>query len=238
VFLAAVLALGDDAVLSHFAAAALWNFWTGTTTPVDVTLPRKIRSRRGIRVHGVDELPPLATTIHRGIPVTTPARTVADLAGTMYSERAFRRVMHEALARKLVDASSLQAEIDRALPRCPGMGRLRAEIADGAKPTRSGLEDDMVELLRRHHAPSFETNVHVPGTPEWVEVDVLFAAQKVVIEVDGERWHSTPFRRELDAHKQSLVEAAGYRVTRFTDDDVTPTSETQTMARVWEALAT
>jgi very-short-patch-repair endonuclease len=236
-FLAAVLAVGGDAVLSHFAAAALWECWTGRTTLVDVTVPRRIHPRKGIRVHGVDALPAVAITTHQGIPVTTPARTIRDLAGTMYSERAFRRVVHEALARKLVDLSSLQAEIDCAGPRCRGIGRLRTEIADGAKATRSGLEDDMVTMLRRHHAPSFETNVHVPGTPDWVEVDVLFAAQKVAIEVDGTRWHSTPFRHELDAHKQSLVEAAGHRVIRLTDDDVTAQSETQTMARVWRALA-
>ena len=94
----------------------------------------------------------------------------------------------------------------------------------------------MIEMLRRHDAPSFKTNVHVPGTPDWVEVDVLFAAQKVVIEVDGTRWHSTPFRRELDVYKQSLVEAAGHRVIRLADCDVAPHSETQTMARVWSAL--
>ena len=236
VFLAAVLALGDDAVLSHFAAAALWDCWTGRTIPIDVTVPRRTRQQREIRVHGVHELPETATTIHKGIPVTTPARTTLDLAGTMYSERAFRRVVHEALARKLVNVVTLRAEVDRAGPRRRGIGRVRAEIADGAKPTRSGLEDDMVSILRRHEAPSFETNVHVPGTPDWVEVDVLFAAQKLVIEVDGTHWHSTPFRRELDAYKQSLVEAAGHRVIRLTDGDVTPKSEAQTMARVWRAL--
>jgi very-short-patch-repair endonuclease len=161
---------------------------------------------------------------------------VRDLAGIMYSERAFRRLVHEALAQKIVDLSTLQAEIDRAGPRCRGIRRLRAEIADGAKPTRSGLEDDAVEMLRRHELPTFETNVHVPGTPAWVEVDVLFPAHKVVIEVDGGPWHSTPFRRDLDAYKQSLLEAAGHRVIRLADDDIAPRSETRTMTRVWQAL--
>jgi very-short-patch-repair endonuclease len=235
-FLAAVLSVGDDAVLSHFAAAALWECWTRRTTPVDVTVARKLRPRPGIRPHSVAELPASAWTIHRGIRVTTPARMIRDLAATMYSERAFRRVVHEALARKIVDLSSLRAEIDRAGPGCRGIRRLRAELADGAKPTRSGLEDDVVELLRRHDLPRFETNVHVPGTPAWVEVDVLFPAHKVVIEVDGERWHSTPFRRDLDAHKQSLVEAAGHLVLRLGEDDLAPRSETRTMTLVWRAL--
>jgi very-short-patch-repair endonuclease len=232
---AAVLAVGDGAVLSHFAAAALHECWTGRTGPVDVTVPRRIGSRRGIRIHRVAELPAAATTIHRGIPVTTPARTIRDLAGTMYSERAFRRLVHEALSRKVVKLASLQKEIDRAR-RCPGIGRLKAEIADGAKPTRSGLEDDVVEMLRRHDVPPFETNVHVPGTPAWVEVDVLFPAHRLVIEVDGEHWHSTAFRREFDAYKQELVEAAGHRVIRLDDDDATQASEPRTMAKVWTAL--
>jgi very-short-patch-repair endonuclease len=241
-FLAAVLALGDDAALSHFAAAALWECWKGKATPVDVTVPRHIRPRPGIRVHRTGELRVEAeaeaegTTIHRGIPVTTPARTIRDLAGTMYSERAFRRVVHEALARELVDLATLQAEIDGARPRCPGLARLRAEIVDGAKPTRSGLEDDMVEMLRRHGTPSFETNVHVPGTPDWVEVDILFRAQKLVIEVDGAAWHSTPFRGELDAYKEMLLEATGHRVIRVTESEVAPHWERHTMARVWAAL--
>jgi very-short-patch-repair endonuclease len=236
VFLAAVLAVGDDAVLSHFAAAAFWECWKGRTLPVDVTVPRRLRPRPGIRPHGVDELPATAWTIERGIRVTTPARMIRDLAGTMYSERAFKRVVHEALAREIVDLSSLQAEIDRAGPGCRGIRRLRAEIVGGAKPTRSGLEDDVVEMLRRHDLPRFETNVHVPGTPDWVEVDVLFPAHKLVIEVDGGLWHSTPFRRDLDAYKQSLVEATGHRVIRLTDDDVAPRNETHTTTRIWRAL--
>src|SRR5207302_5626115 len=104
-------------------------------------------------------------------------------------------------------------------PGRPGAARLAAEIADGAKPTHSGFEDWTVQLLRRHNFPPFETNVHPPGTPNWVEVDVLFRAQKLVIEVDGDRFHSTPFRREFDARKQAILEAAGYRVLRVSEGD-------------------
>ncbi|HWF75505.1 MAG TPA: type IV toxin-antitoxin system AbiEi family antitoxin domain-containing protein [Solirubrobacteraceae bacterium] len=236
VFLAAVLAVGDDAVLSHFAAAALYECWTGRTTPIDVTVPRKMRRRTQIRIHGVGELPADATTTHRGIPVTTPARTVRDLAGAMYSARAYRRVVHEALARKLLTPATLQAEIDGAGPHCRGIGRLRAEIAAGVTPTRSGLEDDVVEMLRRHEVPRFQTNVHVPGTPGWVEVDVLFPAHRLVIEVDGTPWHATPFRREFDAYKQSLVKAAGHHLIRLTEDDVTAVTEPLTMAEILGAL--
>jgi hypothetical protein len=104
-------------------------------------------------------------------------------------------------------------------------------------PTRSGLEDANVELLRRHDFPSYDTNVHPPGTPAWVEVDVLFRERKLVIEVDGERWHGTAYRRRLDAHKQSILELAGYEVLRFTELELDPESEARTVALIWRAYA-
>jgi hypothetical protein len=182
---------------------------------VDITVPRDVRSRRGIRVHeGVAEL-----ATHLSIPVTTPARTLLDLAATMYSDKAFRRVVHEAQVQERVTIKELKEQIGRARLRCPGAARLAAEIIDGPKPTRSGFEDWAVEVLRSHNFPPFETNAHPPGTPDWVEVDVLFRAQKLVIEVDGDRFHSTPFRRAFDARKQAIVEAAGHRVLRVSEDD-------------------
>jgi very-short-patch-repair endonuclease len=234
-FLAAVLAIGEGAALAEFAAAALWDFWTGGVTPIDVIVARQIRSRRGICVHCVTDLPDSAVTVRFGIPVTTPERTILDLAVSMYSDRHFRRLVHEAEAQERTSPDRLRAEIARS-PRHRGAARVFAEIADGAKPTRSGLEDDLVELLRRHRFPSFETNVHVPGTPSWVNVDVLFRAQKVVIEVDGERWHNTKFRREFDTDKRALVEAADHRVIVLVEEDVEPRAEASTSARIWNEL--
>jgi hypothetical protein len=226
---AAVVAIGDDAAVSHISAAVLHGFWPyNIPAIVDVTVPRRLRSRRGIRVHQATCVP----TAQIGIPVTAPARTALDLAASMYSDRAFRRVIHEAQVQAKVTIAEIQTEIDGARPRCPGAARLTAEIADGAKPTRSGFEDWAVELLRRHDFPPFETNVHPAGTPDWVEVDILFREQKLVIEVDGGRYHSTPFRRKLDARKQAILEAAGYRVLRVSEED----GETDVIARVWTSL--
>jgi very-short-patch-repair endonuclease len=233
-FLAAVLAIGDDAVLSGFAAAALWNFWTGGWKPIDVTVARRVGSRRGIRVHCVAELPSAITT-HLGIPVTTPEQTILDLAVTMYSDRHFRRLVHESEAQELVTPDSLRAEIGRS-PGHRGAKRVLAEIADGPKPTRSGYEDDLLDMLRRHNAPPFKTNARVAGTPAWVEVDFLFEAQKLVIEVDGGPWHKTKFRRELDAAKRLLIKDAGYEVMVLLDEDVESRNEERTMAQICRAL--
>jgi hypothetical protein len=221
---AAVLAIGKNAVLSHQSAAVLHGFWPYSVPwVVHVKVARGVRSRPGIRVHQVTEMP--ATTTHLGIPVTIPARTVADLASTMHSDNAFRRVVHEAQVQGKVAIAGLRGELR---PGAWGATRLAAEIAHGPTPTRSGFEDRVVDLLRRQDFPPFETNVHPPGTPGWVEVDVLFRDQKIVIEVDGDRYHSTPFRREFDARKQAILEAAGYRVVRTSEDDV----EVDVVARV------
>jgi very-short-patch-repair endonuclease len=235
-FHAAVFAIGDGAVLSHFPAAAAWGFWPGRVQPVDVTVARRVASRPGIRVHQVIELPERAVTTHLGIPVTTVERAILDLAATMYSDRHFRRLVHEAQVQRLTDTRLLQIEIDHARPRTRGVARLQAEIADGSKPTRSRLEDDVVELLRSNDFPPFETNAHVPGTPHWVEVDVLFESQRLVIEVDSDRYHGTPFRREFDARKQALIEAAGYRVIRLDEDALVPSRKAETVARIRHGL--
>lgn len=235
VFLAAVLAIGEGAVLSGFAGAALHDFWTGATAPIDVTVARSVRSRSGIRVHAGVQLPAASVTIRFGIPVTSPAWTILDLAAVMYSQRAFRRLVHEAQAQGRVTPEGLHAEIERA-PRHRGAPRVLAEIADGYKPTRSGLEDDLLDLLRRDAFPPFETNARVPGCPDWVRVDFLFRTQKVVIEVDGDRWHNTSFRREFDANKRATIEAAGYRVVVLVDDDLELPNQARTTTRIRHAV--
>jgi hypothetical protein len=236
-FRAALLAIGDDAVLSHISAAVHHGFWTyEIPATVDVIVPRDLPSRPGIRVHRVAKLPRSATTIWRGLRVTTPARTALDLAATLDDQEKFERVVHEAEVQKLTDPRRLQAEIDRAGPRARGAARLTAEIADGAKPTHSRLEDWEVRLLRRHHFPPFDTNAHPPGTPWWVNVDVLFMPQRLVIEIDSRKYHGTAYRRKRDARKRKIVGKAGYRVLRLDDDDALPEREDETVALIWSNL--
>jgi predicted transcriptional regulator of viral defense system len=89
-FHAAVLAIGEDAVLSHRAAAALWGFWDRDIDRVEVTVPRRVPSRKQIRVYQVSDIPRAARTRWRGVPITTPARIVLDLAATLPSARRSR----------------------------------------------------------------------------------------------------------------------------------------------------
>lgn len=234
-FLAAVLAIGDDAVLTHFGAAALRGFWNGGWKPIDITVPRRVSSRNGIRVH-VDELPADSVMTFLGIPVTTPTRAALDIAATRIPQKRFRRLVHEGEAQDLITPELIQAEIELA-PWHPGASRLLAETADGPKPTRSGKEDDLVDMLRRHKAPRFVTNAHVPGTPAWVTADVMFIDHRLVIEYDGGPWHDTEFRKEVDAYKRGLIGTAGWGVLVLRDGDVEPDTEPVTMEAIWGELA-
>jgi very-short-patch-repair endonuclease/predicted transcriptional regulator of viral defense system len=229
-FIAAVLAVGRDAVLSHTSAAALWELRRATTGLVHVTVPRRIGSRRGIRIHAVRALPPTDVTRHHGIPVTTPARTVLDLADIL-DRRALERALHEAEVQRQVNPQQLQQQ----LVRSPGRKAttLVAELlAEGPAPTRSELEDRALALFRRSGLPQPQTNARVQG----IEVDFLFPDARLIIEVDGARFHNTRFAHNNDAAKQARLEAAGYRVIRLTWHQVTQQPD-QTITRIRNALS-
>jgi very-short-patch-repair endonuclease len=228
-FHAAVLACGSPAALTGFAAAALWGFWRGSTSSLEVIAPGRLRKRHGIVVHRVVVMPEVSE--HAAIPVATPEQTIVHLAGTMYSDRHFRRLVHEALVQETTSLSALLAEVEGASERTPAIERIERELADGANPTRSFLEDDLLELLRRGNFPPFETNVHVPGTPAWVEVDVWFPFERLVVEIDGPH-HETSYRREFDAYKDGVVAGAGASVLRFDKDALKPARVKETCARI------
>ena len=241
-FIAAVLALGSKAVLSHKAAAALWDFapeeWSfmgEASHLIDVTIPRRVRQRPGLRIHPVRTLEMADTTLRKGIPVTTPVRTLRDLADTATSDSTLRRLLHEAEVQERVSIHQLRTYLQNGSNR-NGAPRLKALIAPGPTPTRSELEDRTVELLGRDRLPRPRTNARVPDVPAAGTVDMLFETQRLVIECDGDRYHKTAFKRASDARKQAALEAAGYRVIRLTWDDVNDEPE-QTLARVRNALA-
>lgn len=197
--------------------------------------PRRVASRKQIRVYTNTDLPRVERTRWWGVPVTTAARAVLDLAATLPSDEDFARAVHEAEAQKRVTQSSLRAEIDRN-PTHRGRKRLEAEIAGGPKPARSRLEIRVLNILRRGNYPPFETNTRIEGLPAWIEVDVYFPAQRLVIEADGGQFHDTPYRRRKDARKQAIIEAAGIRVIRLRWEDVEPDTLALTQQRLGHAL--
>jgi len=228
-FVAALLAVGPGATLSHASAAALWGIRPRGRGSIDVTVARRVKSRRGVRIHTVRALPPSDVTRHMGIPVTTPARTLLDLAD-VHPRRALARAVHEAEVQRLVRHEALWRQVHRTRGRRAATV-LASVLAEGPAPTRSELEDRALALFREHGLPKPRINVHVAG----IEVDFLFSFARLIVEVDGARYHHTHFARRNDADKQARLEAAGYRVIRLTWDQVTQ-RPAQTAARVERAL--
>jgi very-short-patch-repair endonuclease len=227
---AAVLAVGDDAVLSHVSAAALWGLLRSElldpSRPTDVTTTRNLGRRRGIRLHRTSALPRQDTTRQRGIPATTPTRTLVDMAGAVPANW-LRRAVREAEVQRLVDIEQLGG----AATRRRGAARLRELVSQGPAPTRSELEDRTLDLLRRHGFPRPRTNATVRTNGRVYEVDFLFEAHGLIVEADGERYHGTRLARKTDDARQAALEAAGYRVVRLTWRQVIH-DDTQTAARL------
>ncbi|MDQ3609291.1 MAG: endonuclease domain-containing protein [Actinomycetota bacterium] len=234
-FLAAVKACGPGALLSGHAAAAHWSYipWDGRDPEVTVT-GSTTRSHQGITVHRTRCLDARDRRRHRGIPVTSPARTLLDLAGTRISDDRLRRAVREALALKRVTTAQL-VEILTRLPHRRGARRLAAIVAAGV-PTRSELEDATLDLLLRGGLAHPDVNRPLILSGRCVIPDFRWPEQRLVVEADGAAWHDNPLARADDAERQALLEAHGERVVRLTWAQVIARPR-QTLARTRAAGA-
>ena len=207
--LAAVMACGEGAVLSHRSAAALWGLRPSSAARVDVTVPRTsgVRSTARIVVHrptrGVE------TTRLDGIPVTTPMQTLADLA-TALPRRSLEKAAENAEAARLLD-------LDRLNDAHPGAHRLLAVVDehDLGTYTRSETEDAFLELCDRYEIPRPLVNSRVEG----FEVDFCWPDDRLIVETDG-RHHATRAAFEDDRARDALLTSIGWRVMRFTGRQV------------------
>jgi len=204
---AAVLACGPGAVLSHRSAAALWGFgrWRG---PIDVTATGN-HTRSNVRVHRSKTLRPEDVTHHFGIPVTTPARTLLDLADVL-ADASLTRAVNEARLQRLLTLHDLAALLDS----FPGRAtkRLKPHVEDASRPTRSAFEDAFLTFVERHHLPRPEVNQRVAG----YEVDMLWREQRVIVELDGWDYHDGRTAFERDREKDAALLSAGFPVVRIT----------------------
>lgn len=232
--LAAVLAIGPDAAVSHWSAARLWGLLPDRgdlrRDPVDVIVRRRLVRRKGIRAHFTSALHRADTMWWDRIPVTTPYRTLLDLASVLPEDR-LRRAVRQAEVDRLVRQSGLEDQLARAPPHSPATRRLARVIAPGPTPTRSELEDAMLELLARHGFPRPQVNVPLQLPGRRVEVDFLFPQMQLVLETDGYRFHGTRLAAEADAARQADLETAGYRVVRLNYRQVID-DEQRTVARL------
>ncbi len=218
-WLAAVLAVGPGAALSHRSAAALLRIRSELGVRVDVTTARKRLSTNWIEIHGQRQLASDEVAIVDRIPTTSPARTLVDLA-ELVSSRDLARAVNEADVLGLLDIGAVETALRRIRGRRgPGAARLAAVLARHAGPTvlRSELEHRFRELLANHGLPPAGHNVRIG---RW-EVDACWPLARVAVELDGERFHRTPASRRRDAEKAHELATAGWAVHRLGWQDVT-----------------
>jgi hypothetical protein len=217
--MAAVLAAGPGAVLSHASAAALWDIRPTSATRIDIS----VRSaggrakRPGLRIHRTPTLQTDEITAHQGIRVTSPARTLLDLASSL-PRRALERALDEAEIRELYDRRALEA-VALAHAGERGARALAEALAQDGDPvlTDSELEEIMLGLCD-------EQQLERPTPRAWVaglRVDFLFAASRLVVETDGYRYHRTRRAFERDRERDAILARAGYRTLRFTHRQLT-----------------
>jgi hypothetical protein len=204
-WLAAVLACGPGAVLSHRSAAALWGLRPSHARRVDVTVPHTsgVRSTAAIVVYRSRR--PIESTLHEAIPVTTPMRTLADLA-TALPRRPLEKAAEAAEALKLLNLRALDMTH-------PGSKRL-CEVLDAhdlSSTTRSALEDALLELCDDHGLPRPLVNTIHDGA----ELDFCWPAHRLNVETDGRR-HRTRAAFERDRARDARLTLLGWRVVRLT----------------------
>jgi hypothetical protein len=218
-FMAAVLGV-PGGVLSHRSVAALWGIRRTSRAVVDVTTPRKAHPRPGIAVHRVRYLPAEDVTSTSGIPCTTVARTILDLAGTL-DAKALERAIDQAEYLRIFDLRALEATMSRA-GRRPGLSLLHALLTQphfAQETTRSELENRFLELCARANLPTPRVNAWVAldgSDGAGHEVDFLWSDQRLIVETDGHRAHGTRLAFERDRRRDQDLLLAGWRVVRFT----------------------
>ena len=214
--MAAVLAGGPGAVLSHRSAAELWGLLDGFTGPIHLTLRRARRRRPGIRFHR-SVLPEDEMTVVEGIPVTTVPRTTLDCSADM-PERRVERLINEADVQRLHDRLSLPDLLAR-YPQRSGSHVLRKALHKrnaGATRTRTELEERFLELVDELGLPRPEINAPLELGGASIEVDALWRAERVAVELDSRQFHDTQPAFERDRRRDRRLVAAGWRPLRIT----------------------
>jgi very-short-patch-repair endonuclease len=216
---AALLWCGEHAVVSGPAASALWELPDSRRGPVEVTHPGSKRSRKGVVVRRM-HLDPTEMTAVRGIRVTTPARTLLDLAVRL-ADRALDAAVHHCLHHRLVTRADLAAILDRR-PAGTGSAKLRKafEAYDVGAPAASPLEARIAHRLRFSGlpAPVRQHEVRVAGRRRFL--DFAWPEVRVALEADSYRWHSSRGAWESDRARLRDLRRAGWTIVHATQDDV------------------
>ncbi len=223
--LARLVSLGDDAVASHRAAANLHTI-PGFAESVEWSRPRGRSQRRPYGIgHGSVWLPRSHVTVRGGIPVTTVARTLFDLAGVVHPARV-ERALDNVLSRNLCTSAEVHGVFDDLARRgrrgTVVMRELLAARGAGYIPPNSRLEALGRKVLTDAGIDDFEVEVDLGGHQEWIgRVDLLFRRAALVVELDSRTFHQSALDRDRDRRRDNDLMARGFRVLRVTWDDLT-----------------
>jgi hypothetical protein len=214
--LAAVMACGPKALLSHRAAASAQGLLS-SSPQFEVTVPRGTRPKPGIVVHRSRLIHPEDRAVLRGIPVTSVARTLVDLADVLSEER-LARAVHEAEVGRQFDLSAIERVVGR-LPGRTGRHRLlRVLVAYRPDPhfTRSRAERRFLALCECHGLPPPQTNLSIAGH----EVDAYWPDVRIAVEIDGAEAHHTRRAFHEDRARDRALAAESIHVVRVTWPDL------------------
>ena len=229
-WMAAVLACGEDAVLSHRSAAELWGIGREWEGRIDVSIRRRSKiARRGLEVRARPSLPDRSLTRRFRIPVTTPVQTMIDLATELKLLR-LERAVNEADKLDLVDPETLRRALDGYVG-MPGVKTLRTMLDRHT----FRLSDSDLEIFFRPLA--LAAGFALPLSKFWLmgyEVDFWFPDHGLVVETDGLRYHRTPSQQARMAERDQTHQAAGLRVLRFTHWQIAhaPNEVTEVLRRI------
>jgi hypothetical protein len=213
-WMAAVLRFGEAGLLSHRSAAGLRSLLPDNRAVIDVTVPgRSRRPAEGIRLHQPRSLHPADVDQHDGIPTTSIPRLLLDLAATE-PRRRLERAYEAAERERVLDTRAVRELIERShghRGRRPLIA-ISAAVSEPPHHTRSELEERFLALMREASIPEPSVNAWVEG----YEVDMLWRAEKVIVELDGWEFHRTRGAFERDRARDVRLQLAGYRLLRFT----------------------
>ena len=221
-WMAAVLAYGPRALLSHRSAGGLLGVRPDNRRKSDVSLPSpSARGRQAIEVHRSVTLTAEDIATVDGIPCTNVARTLVDL-GDVVPRRAVERAVEQAEVLRVFDLLEVERTIERAGPR-RGTGVLLSVLEDlqGSTLTASDLEEAFLALCREAEVPTPEVNAWMTlpdGTP--AKIDFLWRRERLAVETDGGSFHRTQQSRERDARRDQLLRLMDFQPVRFTDRQV------------------
>lgn len=215
--MAATLACGAEALLSHRSTGRLRGLLSSSTSRIEVTAPNGGRAREDVVIHRTRVLHPDDRALLHGIPVTSLARTVVDLAEVLHPRR-LADVLHQAEVRGLLDLGAIEA----ALERVPGRrgGPVLLEALAAYRPEDHAAESEgerrLLQLCRDHGLPMPRSNQLVDG----YRLDALWPEARLALEFDGAEFHNTRRAFHEDRARDRALAEAGYQVLRVTWPDL------------------